>query len=501
MFCLMSIIFLNLTLLILMIESYIIAQYKETMSSVLRKLIIDCSGYFIDMKEFAQLPRELLVPILVQIYSKHGEEKINGILKANGDPLIINAFETAKSNGAADQRDDDRSESAIVQSVRELENRISSLEDTFKTATGDISALKLASSIKKLETKLKKQKQKVKGYFLKIEEKLDSNREEYSSVLDERFNGLVTKCKGTLRVRDDGKDDSPKRSASMEHFIDDFEDTSHMYSNEYHNSDAARDAPPDRCVSVESECKTGKDDRHVAFPKLEPNGRRVLQELYTTSPQQETVCSAPRLQDIPPRYLSGDVRSDIFQYILFDRLDLVKDSVEKDKGLVRTKASSVRHCYDGNTPVHCAVSSRRHSILSYLLSVDKSSVDLLDSSGHPPLQCAAGAGDLESVRILLGSGADTKIRDSNGCTCLHHAVRSGSVEVVRLLLENGADPNAANMYSNTPLHLAAHNDLGDICRLLITHRSDPKSNNSAGFTPADLTSAEDVKLILETKIQ
>ena len=54
-------------------------------------------------------------------------------------------------------------------------------------------------------------------------------------------------------------------------------------------------------------------------------------------------------------------------------------------------------------------------------------------SGHTPLHEAAFNGDVALVRLLLGSGADRRLRSGDGQTALEIADRHGRREVAKLL--------------------------------------------------------------------
>lgn len=56
------------------------------------------------------------------------------------------------------------------------------------------------------------------------------------------------------------------------------------------------------------------------------------------------------------------------------------------------------------------------------------------------LHDAVDGGHVESVRLLLGKGAQVNAIPSFGSTALRQAVAAGRVEIVRVLLEAGADP-------------------------------------------------------------
>ena len=68
---------------------------------------------------------------------------------------------------------------------------------------------------------------------------------------------------------------------------------------------------------------------------------------------------------------------------------------------------------------------------------------------------SAMAGDIESVKYLLGQDADPNFPNGDENTPLHGAAFFGQVEVVKLLVESGADVNARNGSEETPLDSAS----------------------------------------------
>ena len=56
-----------------------------------------------------------------------------------------------------------------------------------------------------------------------------------------------------------------------------------------------------------------------------------------------------------------------------------------------------------------------------------------------PLMIAARKGDVDTVNLLLGFGADVNIRTQYGYTALHFAVSTGNPQLVKLLVDAGAD--------------------------------------------------------------
>lgn len=88
--------------------------------------------------------------------------------------------------------------------------------------------------------------------------------------------------------------------------------------------------------------------------------------------------------------------------------------------------------------------------------------------GLPALQIAAFDGETETVKTLLGAGADVDALTVHGQqTALHSALMPEGTGVLELLICAGADVNAKNRLGETPLHEAAFRDRCDAARLLI----------------------------------
>ncbi len=113
---------------------------------------------------------------------------------------------------------------------------------------------------------------------------------------------------------------------------------------------------------------------------------------------------------------------------------------------------------------------------------------------------AIRANSVESVKSLLGRGAEVDARDRSQATPLMHAALYASPECVRLLLDKGADVNAKNGVGATALMWGA----GDAAkvRLLVDKGADVNARAAAGRTPLIIASAcrnnaASVKLLLE----
>jgi len=77
--------------------------------------------------------------------------------------------------------------------------------------------------------------------------------------------------------------------------------------------------------------------------------------------------------------------------------------------------------------------------------------------GLTALLFAARQGSLDTVRILLASGADGRLGGCGRQQPVLVAVQNGYYEIARFLLDHGADPNQANLKNWTPIYLAVAN--------------------------------------------
>ncbi len=104
-----------------------------------------------------------------------------------------------------------------------------------------------------------------------------------------------------------------------------------------------------------------------------------------------------------------------------------------------------------------------------------------------PLVRAAGACDIEIVRLLLDAGGDPD--GACGCvgaeTPVWAATVIGAADVVAELLAGGASPDAAAFQGATALHVAVQRGHGDIERLLRAAGADGELVDAGGRTPAD----------------
>ncbi|KAM7448499.1 BRCA1-associated RING domain protein 1 [Porites harrisoni] len=119
--------------------------------------------------------------------------------------------------------------------------------------------------------------------------------------------------------------------------------------------------------------------------------------------------------------------------------------------------------------------------------------------GETPLQVATIKGCLETVKKLLGEGADPNTKDHAGWTPLHEACNHGYLAIAELLLDHGAMIDIPGGFDHDmPLHDAVTNGRLEIARLLLSRGAPLDVRNKRGLFPKDYAATEEMKSVLST---
>jgi ankyrin repeat protein len=156
----------------------------------------------------------------------------------------------------------------------------------------------------------------------------------------------------------------------------------------------------------------------------------------------------------------------------------------------------------------------RTNELAAMLTATPSAANARDGYGRTPLHYAVSSLRLDSVKLLLRSGASPAAPTTkpvlqrgqepslpSGLTPLHLAVRRHNLELVHLLLQAGAPASPADQVGETPLHIAARSYPTNIVRLLLAAHATLDVTNRTSESPLDLAAAsgsgENLELLLK----
>jgi uncharacterized protein len=95
------------------------------------------------------------------------------------------------------------------------------------------------------------------------------------------------------------------------------------------------------------------------------------------------------------------------------------------------------------------------------------------------LHLTARTGDLESIEVLIASGAQVNAVGDLGNTPLHQAAMMGKADSARKLLQLGADPSLRNKFDQTALEVAelgGHHEIAEILKKVHDTRGSRKKN-------------------------
>ena len=131
-----------------------------------------------------------------------------------------------------------------------------------------------------------------------------------------------------------------------------------------------------------------------------------------------------------------------------------------------------------------------------------STASLIGASADSRVADAAEKMDRAMVRTLVQRRVDVNTPQADGMTALHWATYQDDMETVKLLLGAGANVKAANRYGVTPLSLACTNGNPAMVVMLLKAGADPNGALPSGETPlmtaARVGSLGSVKALLES---
>lgn len=155
------------------------------------------------------------------------------------------------------------------------------------------------------------------------------------------------------------------------------------------------------------------------------------------------------------------------------------------------------------TALHYAAQNNNYELVELLL---KSGADpnILTVSKETALMLAVNKkADLKIIKLLIDYKTDINIQDSYGRTALMNERKKGTpcIETMELLLKSGANSNLKDTKNLTPLIIAVEEEQIDKVKLLLDYKADPNIQNANGWTALHSAVAKNnieiAKLLLE----
>jgi ankyrin repeat protein len=126
---------------------------------------------------------------------------------------------------------------------------------------------------------------------------------------------------------------------------------------------------------------------------------------------------------------------------------------------------------EGNSGLIEAVKNQQKAALPALLK-QHADVNATDAEGMTALMWASHWNDLEMTRMLLGAGANPKLKSNFDDNALYEACINGNAAIVEALLKAGADANTSRGEGETALMTCARTGNADAVKALIAHGAD-----------------------------
>lgn len=140
---------------------------------------------------------------------------------------------------------------------------------------------------------------------------------------------------------------------------------------------------------------------------------------------------------------------------------------------------------DGTTALHTAAAKGDLASLSLLLGAG-ADPDTVDHQRSTPLISAAAYGHAEAVQALLASlkkSSRLNRQDRRGYTALTYAAIAGKALIARLLLNHGADPRLASRENKPPMIYAIERGHPEVVLALVESGVNPRKKTASGATP------------------
>ena len=158
-----------------------------------------------------------------------------------------------------------------------------------------------------------------------------------------------------------------------------------------------------------------------------------------------------------PKYPIVDIKNPVSSIEEELLTSIRENKTEKSEELIRQGVSPNHKDHDGNTPIVHAARNKNARLMAILINNGGVlSINWTNNEKKTALMYSAKAGDVDTLRLLLHSGAEVDFQDTQGYTALMMAAINGRQKIVEALLEHGKCAiNVQNKWGHTALHDSA----------------------------------------------
>ncbi|KAH8857148.1 Protein fem-1 like [Schistosoma japonicum] len=188
----------------------------------------------------------------------------------------------------------------------------------------------------------------------------------------------------------------------------------------------------------------------------------------------------------------------IFNYCISGDLKSLKECAHSVGQVVH------KNSLDGQTCLIVACRNGHLDVAEYLIDfhgADVEQVGVVEFEGEqvegvPPLWCAAAAGHLKLVELLVSRGADVNRTTITNSTALRAACFDGHEQVVRYLVEHGANIENPNRHGHTCLMISCYRRHDSIVEYLLSKNARVNRRSAKGNTALhDCTESGNLKCL------
>lgn len=167
-----------------------------------------------------------------------------------------------------------------------------------------------------------------------------------------------------------------------------------------------------------------------------------------------------------------------------DSFDIIKHVIDNtnDINMFDFSGRSYIH-YACDRTIHS--NSRKTELIKYLV---EKGADLNTGRETTPLSIGISNNDIETIELLLESGANPNHQDYNGFTLLHHLcsehrVYDNIIDAIKLIIKYGANVKQQSVGGDHPIHLACYRNDLDVMKCLVENGADLECENNNRLRP------------------